>query len=438
MALTKASFSMINGAYYNVLDYGAVGDGTTDSTAAIQAAIEAAQASAKPVYIPAGNYLVTDTLTVYNGTQITGDTNFSYGAGYARPVYATTITFSPTSSKDLFNYAWKGSGPGRIFHTSIENLYMTGNANASKGLKLNGVIYAKFANLTFEGFSVGVYCDATINNRYENIFISDATYVGVQYAGNAETTDTWEQCTFFGCPVGVRFDAASIAVRFNSCLWEQITYYGIDVSSRSQSIMVSNAYCEDVPYGSSPAADGCMFRVGKTTGDTVADIQNHLIVIGGEFNGRNAGIAGAGLFNVGVCWGIYAGGFVANRWPYILKTTSDTQLNSVVFGGYQGISWTNNIYDSTKVSGFFPNGVLNSGVFSESARFSTIEATYSVTSGANGYYNYGSVAWISATGSPEGAITAVIGSLYSRTDGGAGTSLYVKESGTGNTGWVAK
>jgi hypothetical protein len=35
-------------------------------------------------------------------------------------------------------------------------------------------------------------------------------------------------------------------------------------------------------------------------------------------------------------------------------------------------------------------------------------------------------------------VTAAIGSLYSRTDGGAGTSLYVKESGAGNTGWVAK
>jgi len=46
--------------------------------------------------------------------------------------------------------------------------------------------------------------------------------------------------------------------------------------------------------------------------------------------------------------------------------------------------------------------------------------------------------WISGTGSPEGVHTAVIGSLYSRTDGGAGTSLYVKESGTGNTGWIAK
>lgn len=41
-------------------------------------------------------------------------------------------------------------------------------------------------------------------------------------------------------------------------------------------------------------------------------------------------------------------------------------------------------------------------------------------------------------GSPEGVITAPIGSLYTRTDGGAGTTLYVKESGTGNTGWVGK
>lgn len=43
-----------------------------------------------------------------------------------------------------------------------------------------------------------------------------------------------------------------------------------------------------------------------------------------------------------------------------------------------------------------------------------------------------------STGSPEGIVTAKVGSLYCRTDGGAGTTLYVKESGTGNTGWVAK
>lgn len=41
-------------------------------------------------------------------------------------------------------------------------------------------------------------------------------------------------------------------------------------------------------------------------------------------------------------------------------------------------------------------------------------------------------------GTPEGVITAPVGSLYLRTDGGAGTTLYVKQSGTGNTGWVGK
>ncbi len=39
---------------------------------------------------------------------------------------------------------------------------------------------------------------------------------------------------------------------------------------------------------------------------------------------------------------------------------------------------------------------------------------------------------------PEAAVTAEVGSIYLRTDGGSATSLYVKESGSGNTGWVAK
>lgn len=46
--------------------------------------------------------------------------------------------------------------------------------------------------------------------------------------------------------------------------------------------------------------------------------------------------------------------------------------------------------------------------------------------------------WQGGTGSPEGVVTAVVGSTAMRSDGGAGTTSYVKESGTGNTGWVAK
>lgn len=46
--------------------------------------------------------------------------------------------------------------------------------------------------------------------------------------------------------------------------------------------------------------------------------------------------------------------------------------------------------------------------------------------------------WTSGSGSPEGSVTASVGSLYTNTSGGSNTTLWVKESGTGNTGWVAK
>lgn len=54
--------------------------------------------------------------------------------------------------------------------------------------------------------------------------------------------------------------------------------------------------------------------------------------------------------------------------------------------------------------------------------------------------NVGSVGitWSSGVGTPEAVVTAPVGSLFTRSDGGAGTTLYVKQSGTGNTGWVAK
>ena len=41
------------------------------------------------------------------------------------------------------------------------------------------------------------------------------------------------------------------------------------------------------------------------------------------------------------------------------------------------------------------------------------------------------------SGTPEGAVTAPVGSIFMRSDGGVSSSLYVKQSGTGNTGWAA-
>ncbi len=51
--------------------------------------------------------------------------------------------------------------------------------------------------------------------------------------------------------------------------------------------------------------------------------------------------------------------------------------------------------------------------------------------GSSAYFKIGS-------GSPEGVVTAPTGSIYLNLNGGANTTLYVKTSGTGNTGWTAK
>jgi hypothetical protein len=53
----------------------------------------------------------------------------------------------------------------------------------------------------------------------------------------------------------------------------------------------------------------------------------------------------------------------------------------------------------------------------------------SVNSGISGY---------TGTGTPNGVVTAPTGSIYSNLSGGSGQTLWVKETGTGNTGWVAK
>ena len=58
----------------NVKDYGAVGDGTADDTAAIQAALDAVPTGGRAVYFPAGRYRITSTLLVkIDGTTLYGD-----------------------------------------------------------------------------------------------------------------------------------------------------------------------------------------------------------------------------------------------------------------------------------------------------------------------------------------------------------------------------
>ena len=97
--------------------------------------------------------------------------------------------------------------------------------------------------------------------------------------------------------------------------------------------------------------------------------------------------------------------------------------------------------DDTQVGTQLPIDMQNNSTGNSTARF------YNKAAGRGGIdigfvpglrliNNSGTLqATITFGGDPEGSVTAPVGSIHLRTTGGAGTTFYVKESGAGNTGW---
>lgn len=97
MSLTKTTYSMIDGAHINVHDYGAVGNNIVDDTIAIQAAMNAAMAVGKKVFFPAGEYKITDTISLLNSNWVKA---FGFFGENGR---STTIYFhNAVSLKNMF------------------------------------------------------------------------------------------------------------------------------------------------------------------------------------------------------------------------------------------------------------------------------------------------------------------------------------------------
>lgn len=129
-----------------------------------------------------------------------------------------------------------------------------------------------------------------------------------------------------------------------------------------------------------------------------------------------------------------------------LETTSSSSVAAITAGlsdaqkGRLEYSFTNNVWD------VYVNGSQVYRAGATNFRAATDNAIDLGTSSQRfkiGYLyslNMGSGACTISTGSgtPEGAVTAPVGSLYLNTAGGASTTLYVKTSGAGNTGWTAK
>ena len=100
-AIADTSFTN-SSKYLNVRSYGAKGDGTTDDTAAIQKAVNAAKNGQKTVFFPAGFYNVKGSVTVPVGVDIEGITTATCGA--VQNIYdASDKKLAAGYTSDLFN-----------------------------------------------------------------------------------------------------------------------------------------------------------------------------------------------------------------------------------------------------------------------------------------------------------------------------------------------
>lgn len=100
---------------YNVKDYGAVGDGSTDDTTSIQAAITACQGTGAKLFFPKGSYKISTTLNITGTLALAGESR-----------YGTSITWTSTTLNAI-SIACDAE-------ISIENFTFNGPLSATTGV----------------------------------------------------------------------------------------------------------------------------------------------------------------------------------------------------------------------------------------------------------------------------------------------------------------
>lgn len=217
MALTKVNSRMIDDAAANVKDFGAVGDGTTDDTAAIQAAI----ADNLNVFFPAGSYFISDTLTVRSGCHWRGESG--------SVIIKTSVGAAINDTSGDNNDVWL-----------IENLTLQGRASGgattagSLGIGVGRSRRSIMRNVRVNYFATGIRvdkADAAIGNYYntfEDVLVygqdtrgDSQTFNAVGFVigkvGDGANANTFTRCEVYGYTETSWNLIATVGSNFNDC-----------------------------------------------------------------------------------------------------------------------------------------------------------------------------------------------------------------------------
>ena len=148
--------------YVSVADFDARGDDFTDDTAAIQAAIDAVTDTGGTVMFPAGTYIISSTIRIYQKTHLIGNGGFFQNqfSGDFR-IGGTTIKLAPGSNCDmiLIRMPDADDSADKRTHCSIRNMQIFGNRSADNnpgandlnqignGIVISGARYISLENV---------------------------------------------------------------------------------------------------------------------------------------------------------------------------------------------------------------------------------------------------------------------------------------------------
>ena len=164
--------------FTNAKDFGAVGDGSTDDTAAINAAINAVVAlGGGNVYLPPGNYKISSTLTLPGRVSLIGAG--TPGSEY-QPTYASTTSLSwYGGAAAMVQVGWQG-GVNIVRGGGVEKIYLDGRNLATYGLSIKDIQFAFFQELhIIRTITAGIYLtnsssipDPTGFSKFDSIHIA--------------------------------------------------------------------------------------------------------------------------------------------------------------------------------------------------------------------------------------------------------------------------
>jgi hypothetical protein len=176
-----------------VVDYAADPTGTSDSTAAIQNALNAAATVKGTVFFPVGTYKISQLVltTAHNGITLVGPTspypNTSNGA----------ILLGTATGAMVTNFG----SPG-VAKVTFRGLGFNANSTATQGIYMDTTVLSIVDNCWFEGFAAGsaaLYGGANLYTRVQNcLFDASAGYAIVMLNGLASSTSAG----YYGCNDG--------------------------------------------------------------------------------------------------------------------------------------------------------------------------------------------------------------------------------------------